>query len=161
MTDKGCAMNSKQTLAVFGTAALCGLALAQTPKVLPPADRLDALEKEVAALRAKVDAVKPSGSDQEVALKKELADTRVLVNQLITWAAAQANGAAELERVFDDSEQKGFTFGINPDSRIALLAGWRSFTAGLQKDAPKPIEGADAKTKKTGKDVKPSDRPAR
>lgn len=154
-------MNSKQTLAVIGTATLCGLALAQAPKIQSPADRLDALEKEVHALRARVDAPpssSSSSSDDVSALKKELAETRGMLNQVITWASVQAEGAAELARVLDDSEQKGFTFGINPDSRVALLTGWRSFAAGLQKDAPKPATTPDAKGKKLGKDVKPPTR---
>ena len=146
-------MNSKNIFVVIGTAALCGLALAQTPKSLSPVERLDALEKAVQALQAQVKAAPPVQSDEVSALKKEVAETRVLVNQLLTWGATQADGAVELARVLDESEQKGFTFGINPDSRVALLNGWRNFATGMQKDAPKPIAAAESKGKKGAKGV--------
>jgi len=128
-------MNSKTTLAVLGTAVLCGFALAQTPKT--PAERLDALEKEVAALRAQSGAPAAASTDV-VALQKELAEQRALTKQLVLWVNAQAKGAQALSAVLDESEQKGFTYGINPDSRSVLLAGWREFNAGLQTDVPEP-----------------------
>ena len=138
-------MNSKQTLAVFGTAALCGLALAQTPKPTPPADRLDTLEKEVKELRGRFEAAAGAANDRCALLEKELNDTRDLVGRLVTWAGGQADGAAALATVLDDSEAKGFTYGINPDSRIVLLGGWRSFLTGMQKDVPKPVVAVDPK----------------
>ncbi|HTF87484.1 MAG TPA: hypothetical protein VK843_03670 [Planctomycetota bacterium] len=149
-------MNSKQTLVVFGTAALCGLALAQTPTPTPPPGaRLDALEKEVKSLNARLDALPAPMNNDVAALKKELGETRVLVNQLVSWAANQADGAVELARILDDSEQKGFTFGINPDSRVVLLGGWRSYLAGVQKDAPKPVPTVIVKDSKGVKIVSP------
>lgn len=129
-------MNPKQTLVIVGTAVLCGIALAQNPP--SPADRLDSLEKEVAALRSQLGGGKAPTADEIAALRKELADTRAQTAQLVQWAAAQAQGAADLSAVLDDAEAKGFTYGINPDSRVALLSGWRNFAASLQKDAPKP-----------------------
>ncbi len=124
-------MDTKKTLVVLGTAALCGFALAQTPKTSPALDRLGALEKEVEALR------------------KELTDTRAHADQLVTWAAAQAESGAAMALMLADAEQKGFTFGINPESRVSLLEGWRSFAAGLQKDAPKPPPAKVAADKKS------------
>jgi len=148
-------MNSKQTLVVIGTAALCGLALAQTPPKAPSTpERLDALEREVHALRARADQVSPSTDVDIAELKRQLAETRTQVDQLIAWTTVQRDGAAELARVLDDSEQKGFTFGINPESRIVLLAGMREFLAAVQKDLPKPLE-LPAKGSKPARDVKP------
>ena len=144
-------MNMKQCFVVLGTAALCGLALAQTPPTPPTADRLDALEKQVTALRAQAATEQQVSGDGLAALRKELAESREQLALLSTWAANQAKGAEELALVLDDSEQKGFTFGINPESRIALLAGWRAFTAGLQKDAPKAPEAKDAVATKGAK----------
>lgn len=129
-------MNSKTTLAVLGTAVLCGLALAQTPKT--PTERLEALEKEVAALRAQVGAPPAPGTVDLAAMQKELAETRAMAKQLVVWVNAQAKGAEALSAVLDESEQKGFTYGINPDSRTVLLAGWREFNAGMQTDVPEP-----------------------
>ncbi|MEO6708571.1 MAG: hypothetical protein ABI054_07215 [Planctomycetota bacterium] len=147
-------MNSKQTLVVFGTAALCGIALAQTPTPQPGA-RLDALEKEVMSLHARLDALPAPMNNEVAALKKELGETRLLVNQLVSWAANQADGAVELALILDESEQKGFTFGINPDSRTVLLGGWRSYLAGVQKDAPKPVVNVIVKDSKVLKVVSP------
>lgn len=144
-------MNMKQSFVVLGTAALCGLALAQTPTTPPAADRLDALEKQVAALRTQVVAEHQAAVDELAAMRKELTESHELVSQVSTWAANQSASAAELAAVFDDSEQKGFTFGINPESRISLLAGWRAFAAGLQKDAPKAPAAKDAVAKKGAK----------
>lgn len=143
-------MNMKQSLVVFGTAALCGLALAQTPIVPGTAERLDALEREVATLRTQLGTQQAAG-DELLALRKELGETRALANQLAGWAGGQAKGAAELAKVLDESEQKGFTYGINPDSRTVLLAGWREFVAGLQQDTPKPLDGKDAAVAKDAK----------
>ncbi len=144
-------MNMKQSLVVLGTAALCGFALAQTPPIPTSVDRLDALEKQVAALRTQVVAEHQAARDEIAALRKELAEASALTTQVSTWASNQATGAAELAVVLDDSDQKGFTFGINPESRIALLAGWRAFAAGLQKDAPKPPAAKDAVATKGAK----------
>jgi hypothetical protein len=139
-------MNSKKSLVLIGTAALCGLALAQAPSQRPPAERLDTLEKEVRELRVRLDAQTTAVEVQ--ALQKELHEARAQVDVLTKWAASQADSARELALVLDDSQAKGFTYGINPDSRIVLLGGLRGFLAGMQKDAPKappaPVPPAEA-----------------
>jgi hypothetical protein len=143
-------MNLKQTLVVLGCAALCGLAFAQNQKPPTVAERLDLLEKQVLDLRAELAATKQTANQQVAAALKETAETRALANALATWAGGQAEGAAALALVLDDSEAKGFTFGINPDSRIALLAGWRSFASGMRKDVPHPLAADPAKTAAVG-----------
>jgi hypothetical protein len=143
-------MNSKNILIVLGAAVLCGIALAQTPTPATPTERLDALEREVAGLRAKSSKPQAPEGDELAAVKKELAETRLLAKQLASWVNAQAAAAAQLELVFDDSEQKGFTYGINPESRTVLLSGWRAFYTGMQADLPKvPSEPAAAKDAKS------------
>ena len=144
-------MNTKQSLVVLGTAALCGLAIAQTPKAQSAVERIEALEKEVVSLRAHVGSTRPATSEDLERLRKELADTRALANQLANWAIGQAEGAAKLSQVLDESEQKGFTFGINPESRVALLGGWRDFATGLQKDVPKALLTEPAPAAKSAK----------
>jgi hypothetical protein len=141
-------MNPKQSLVVLGTAVLCGFAIAQTPKTPSSVERLDVLEKEVLTLREQAASASSASSVELAAMKKELAETHALADQLASWASGQALGAADLARVLDDSEQKGFTFGINPESRVALLTGWRNFATSLQKDVPKApvaIVAKDAK----------------
>jgi hypothetical protein len=132
-------MNLKHSLVVLGCAALCGIAFAQTQKPPTATERLDALELEVKTLRQELSSLKLASAEEVAAARKETAETRALANHLAAWAAGQADGAAALALVLDDSEKKGFTFGINPESRVALLAGWRSFAAGLQKDVPKAL----------------------
>ncbi len=144
-------MNMKKSFVVLGTAALCGLALAQTPNTPPTADRLDALEQQVAALRTQAATEQQTAGSELAALRKELAESHEQLLLLSNWAANQARGAEQLAVVLDDSELKGFTFGINPESRISLLAGWRAFASGLQKDAPKAPAAKDAVATKGAK----------
>ena len=54
-------------------------------------------------------------------------------------------------KILELREKKGFTFGINPDSRVTLLAGWHTFAAGLQKEVPKPIVKDEAPAAKDSK----------
>ena len=41
-----------------------------------------------------------------------------------------------LDAMKERAEEKGFTFGINPESREVLLAGFNSFAEVLQSDVP-------------------------
>jgi hypothetical protein len=131
-------MNSKKTLVLVGTAVLCGLALAQTPPQRTPTERLEALEKDVVELRVRLDA-QAANAGEILALKKELFETRAIVDQLTQWTATQAEDALVLSRVLDEVQEKGFTAGINPDSRILLLGGLRGFLLGMRRELPKVI----------------------
>lgn len=74
---------------------------------LPDAQVMAELEAEVEMLSATLD-------EQALRIAKlEAALTRV------------AHGAEAMAKVLDESETLGFTAGINPESRHALLAGWR------------------------------------
>ncbi|MBI5364288.1 MAG: hypothetical protein HZA53_14000 [Planctomycetes bacterium] len=105
-------------------AAAAALSFAQSPPSKIDGKK-DAAALELDALRMKCDA-----------LGAELAETKGALEQVVKYLEAQAQTAKAMEKVLDDAEAKGFTFGINPDSRIALLAGWRDQCAVLQKDVP-------------------------
>lgn len=88
-------------------------------------DKKDAAAQELEALRQKCDA-----------LGAELAETKGALEQVVKYLDAQAQNAKAMEAVLDDAEKKGFTAGINYESREALLKGWREQCAVLQKDVP-------------------------
>lgn len=79
---------------------------------------LTRLNQEVAALKA-VKAPKPEEFQEVVA-----------------YIQTQAAASSELKRVLAESEEKGFTYGINPDSRIVLLAGFEKFATALESSVP-------------------------
>ncbi|MBL8857060.1 MAG: hypothetical protein JNL28_00965 [Planctomycetes bacterium] len=110
----------------------------------PPAPRSDSVEKDVAELRQKCDA-----------LAAELAETKTLLTKTITYLDAQSKSASAMAATLDESERAGFTFGINPESRQILLRGWREQLTALQQavpvaPAPKPetAKTGDGKTRK-------------
>ncbi|MBK7876454.1 MAG: hypothetical protein IPJ77_11995 [Planctomycetes bacterium] len=101
----------------------------------------DAAAMELEALKLKCDA-----------LGAELADTKGALEQVVKYLDAQSQHAKAMEAVLDDAEKKGFTFGINPESREVLLKGWREQCAALQRDVPalKPAK-KDAPAKPTAR----------
>jgi hypothetical protein len=65
------------------------------------------------------------------------------------YLQAQASAADAMRATLAASEEAGFTFGINPESRHILLDGWRRQLAATEKDvpgapAPQAGEGAAA-----------------
>jgi hypothetical protein len=136
-------MNPKNTLLLASVAALACLAFAQTPKPPPTAPGSD-LALRVASLETEV-----------ILLKAQVSQTRAGNAQLATFVRTQAESAQTLLAVLDDSEQKGFTFGINPDSRIVLLAGMRSFLTSLQLNVPVVVPVAVPVDPKTGTPLPP------
>ncbi len=80
------------------------------------------------------------------ALRTELDLTRALLDETVSYLERRSKAAAELARVLSASEEAGFTFGINPNSREILLAGWRKELADRQKGVPgaPPPAPADA-----------------
>jgi len=82
---------------------------------------------------------RPPQADPEVeALKAEVEALNARVEAMETFAEAQAAAGAELMKALEKSEAKGFTAGINPESREVLLAGLRAsaeaMKAGAQDD---------------------------
>jgi TolA-binding protein len=122
------------------TAALCGLALTET---------------SVQGAEAQQQAQQQGGSERVAALERDLADAKercrklevdlldvqgqlVLIKQHLE---AQAQAATAMQATLDASEEAGFTYGINPESRHLLLAGWRAKLSAEQKAlAPAPVE---------------------
>lgn len=94
-------------------------------------ERVEKLEKALAATVDRTDA-----------LSAELAATTALLDQTVRYVQAQAHGAAALARTLDQSEQEGFTYGINPRSRELLLSGWRGSLRTARTGVPglKPAE---------------------
>jgi hypothetical protein len=115
--------------AVAVVACAAGFGAAQTPQQPTATQRLEALEKEVATLEADLERVTKltSGAEQ----------TKKLVESVVAWAEAQAAAAERLERALADAEAKGFTKGINWESREALLAGMNDLAGTLQEDVPR------------------------
>jgi len=44
--------------------------------------------------------------------------------------------AKVLQDALAESLEKGFTYGINPESRVVLLAGFQQFVSALQAEVP-------------------------
>jgi uncharacterized coiled-coil protein SlyX len=134
---------------LFGAALVSGLAFSQGPdKQRPLEERVQALEAALAEQKAAT-----------AKLAADLAATRELAERTVRYLDAQANAAAAMAGTLDASEEAGFTYGINPDSRHVLLAGWREQLASAQTDVPtaapaKASEKAPAKAPE-----KPAERP--
>ena len=117
-----------------------------------PIERLEKLEAQVADLKAqvaKLEGAKPVAAKPQPVAKPDSAPVKELGQQMeavIGYLAAVAQSAQRLEQALMESEQKGFTYGINPDSRTVLLAGFNQLTTTLQTDVPaaKPSAGEKA-----------------
>lgn len=105
-------------------AAAAALSFAQSPPSKSDGKK-DGAALELEALRSKCDG-----------LTAELTETKRTLEQVVRYLDLQAQNAKAMEAVLDDSEAKGFTFGINPESRSVLLKGWREQCAAQQRDVP-------------------------
>ncbi len=120
-------MSTTPVLSLIATGCLV-LATYQGGQAADAETRLAAVEKEVAELR------KVAGAHALV-----LAESHSLAEKTAKYVAEQAKAAALLFDTLDQSEKAGFTFGINPESRIILLRGWRETLAAAQRDLPLPV----------------------
>jgi hypothetical protein len=128
---------------ILGAGALA-LALAastgfpDSPTAAPDLEaRVEALEKEVQAARADL-----------ADASKQLAEEKKRTEEIVAYLAKQAEGAKAMAQCLDASEKAGFTYGINPDSRVQLLAGWKAQLEAVQTDVPaakKADKAEDAK----------------
>lgn len=130
-------MSTTRILSAVATCAL-GLSAYQGSLVAQAEAQSGVLEKDVAVLQKVVEVQ-----------AKDLADTRLLVEKSARYAHEQSKAAAALATALDEVELKGFTFGINPESRVALLRGWRESLAAAQRDVPVVPEPAPATAKST------------
>ncbi|MBI1381877.1 MAG: hypothetical protein GC161_12410 [Planctomycetaceae bacterium] len=112
---------------LLGTALLAGGAWSEER-----AQNAD-LETRVADLERRL-----SESDK---LAKHLADEQATLRAtdkaMLAYLERQAQAAEAMQAVLDSSEKQGFTAGINPNSRITLLAGLRSLFDSVSSDLPK------------------------
>jgi hypothetical protein len=128
---------STTTLSVFATACL-GLATFQGTVAYDAEARIDALAKDVAALQKVVETQ-----------TKDATDAKILAEKNAKYAAEQAKAAGAMLETLDATEKAGFTFGINPESRVLLLNGWRTALEAAQRDVPALPAPATAGAKST------------
>ncbi|MBM3992305.1 MAG: hypothetical protein FJ298_15055 [Planctomycetes bacterium] len=129
-------MKSIAPLALVAS-AVASLAFARSPAQEAPLERLAALEKELAELKAKVAGLEQGGANTE--LGRALAEQRMRGDALAEWARAQGSAAATFQSTLQDARVKGFTAGINPASREALLSGFETLAAALRKPPTKEV----------------------
>ncbi|MDZ4774439.1 MAG: hypothetical protein SGI72_15030 [Planctomycetota bacterium] len=108
------------------------------------------LEKRVAALELELGTWKQK-SDSATA---DLEETKTLLAKTLSYLEAQSRSASSMAATLDEAERLGFTFGINPDSRMTLLRGWREQLTVAQQAVPSvPAAKVDA-PKPGGKNAK-------
>lgn len=78
-------------------------------------------------------------------LKAQVAELEGRVDFLEAFAKNQAAAGAELATALSTSEAKGFTAGINPESREVLLSGLRAQADAMKTGAGEKKEGDDEK----------------
>ena len=84
------------------------------------------LEKRVAQLE-----------DTLAAEKKAHHETRAVLEQVQRYLEKQASAAKSMQTTLDQAEKEGFAKGINFQSRVTLLDGWRSILDAAQNGVPK------------------------
>ena len=148
-------MNRSLSLALVVVGAAAGLAFARTSSPQDPMERLSALEHEVATLQQELAELKRAPA---AGLSAEEAKTlKSTLERLDQWVQHQAQAASALDAVLDDSQAKGFTYGINAESRTVLLQGFHDLAASLRSGVPTPAaEPAPAQRR-----PQPPERPAR
>ena len=94
----------------------------------------DELEKKVATLE-----------DELATLKESRMQDKALLEQVLLYLETQSQEGAKMLGTLDESEQLGFTAGINFRSREVLLSGMRAYWTEVQKGVPKaPAKKADS-----------------
>jgi len=106
-----------------------------------PLERLEAVEKRLVELETELAALKKSktGASGAVAKGGDDVQQKQVEEQLqsvLDYLAAQAEAAKRLDAKLEESRTKGFTFGINPESREVMLSGFDDFTTSIQTDVP-------------------------
>jgi len=77
-------------------------------------------------------------------LERRLADTEALLDETVGYLHTMAKASSSMLEVLDQSQELGFTAGINFKSREVLLAGFRAYWANAMKDVPGvPVEPAE------------------
>ena len=107
---------------------VCSQTFAQAPRPAATQDvraEFDKLKRDVARLNKQV-----------MSLKQDQGPSLDEYNEVVAYLHAQAASATALKQVLVESEEKGFTYGINPESRIVLLAGIEDMCTALESGVP-------------------------
>ena len=124
-------MKHSLSLSLFALAALvCGSTFAQAPRTQDP--DVAALKRDVVRLQSELALLIAVSEDEEGQ-----------IDEVLEYLNAQAASAKFLQEKLADSEDKGFTWGINPDSRIVMLEGFNDFVNTLQTDVPGALADDD------------------
>ena len=100
---------------------------------------------------------RPQADPELEALKAEVESLNARVEAMEAFAEAQAAAGAELMTALAQSEAKGFTAGINPESREVLLAGLRASAEAMQagadedEDEEEPAARGDRNRRRRGR----------
>lgn len=104
------------------------------------------LEDEVKALKKrKPEPVAPKPVSIDVETGVQVRRNTETLDEVVVYLDSLARSAKQLEAALSESEEKGFTYGINPESRIVLLKGFRHVAGTLQKDVPGEERAEDVK----------------
>jgi len=83
--------------------------------------------------------------DKNAELEARIVELEQRVLSVENYLQAQAAATNALSSSLSQSEEAGFTYGINPESRKILLTAWRAQIAAAQKSVPgAPAEPAPA-----------------
>lgn len=114
-----------------------------------PRERIALLEREVAELKTEVANLKQGGGDSELA--KQITAQKADLQKLLEWARSQGQAATTLQTALEEARTKGFTAGINPDSREVLLTGFEQLAGALKVDPlPPPADAKKTDTARSG-----------
>ena len=116
---------------IFGAGALA-LALAATTGFPDSPQASSDLEARVEALEKELETTRGELADA----KKELEEQKKKMEEVLGYLGKQAESAKSMAKCLDACEKAGFTYGINPDSRVQMLEGWRAQLSAVQKDVP-------------------------
>jgi hypothetical protein len=103
-------------------------------------DPKDELSKKVVVLEGDLVATRLKAE----ATAAELGEVKATLAKVVEYLDKQAKSAEAMATVLDDSEQAGFTAGINPNSRMILLSGWRDQLTVVQTDVPVMLRRVEA-----------------
>ena len=108
--------------------AVCSQTFAQAPQPSTTQDvraEFEQLKRDVTRLTREI-----------VALKQTQGPSAEEYDEIVAYLRTQAASASAFKLVLVDSEEKGFTYGINPDSRIVLLAGLEQLCTSFETSLP-------------------------
>ena len=130
-----------RTIVIRSLVALAAIATVALAQSSPNAQEPDPSATEIQALRGEISALRLEL--QRVAA--ESADALERTAKLESDLSAVAKEASTLAGVLDQSEEQGFTAGINFESRVTLLNGWRRYLDTVSSAGPKSESSASSR----------------